>query len=95
MAFGKPVISTRHVEIPRIIPAILVDENDVDGLAAAIDQAYQSAPLRNELGAQNRRIAERVFSPKNTDITANLLRRLAEASSHKVPGVLGQSQSRI
>src|SRR5262249_8813138 len=30
MAFGKPVITTRHVEIPRIIKEIVVDENDVD-----------------------------------------------------------------
>ena len=33
MACGKPVVTTRHVEIPRIVEQILVDENDVDGLA--------------------------------------------------------------
>jgi colanic acid/amylovoran biosynthesis glycosyltransferase len=43
MSFGKPVISTSHVEIPHIIDQIIVDENDVDGLAQAIEQVYQSA----------------------------------------------------
>ncbi|MEZ6081284.1 MAG: carbamoyltransferase N-terminal domain-containing protein [Pirellulaceae bacterium] len=32
MACGKPVISTRHVEIPNVIKRLLVDEKDVDGL---------------------------------------------------------------
>ena len=72
MAFGKPVISTRHVEIPRVIPEILVDENDVDQLADAIESVYQSATFRKRLGEQSRAIAETVFSPK----TASLLRSL-------------------
>ncbi len=76
MAIGKPVISTRHVEIPRIIPHILVDENDVDGLAEAIEQVYQSATLRTELGAQNRKIAETVFSPGNAGQTVSFFRNL-------------------
>ena len=77
MALGKPVIATRHVEIPRILADILVDENDVHGLAAAIRQAKQSVALREELGRQNRAIAERVFSPRNVETTAGILRRVA------------------
>lgn len=78
MAFGKPVITTRHVEIPRIIPEILVDENDVQGLAQAIEQSYQSVSLRRRLGEQNREIAETVFSPRNAGQTAALLRKLTQ-----------------
>ncbi|MBM4255356.1 MAG: glycosyltransferase family 4 protein [Deltaproteobacteria bacterium] len=77
MAFGKPVITTRHVEIPRIIKDIVVDENDVEGLAQAIRQAYQSASLRERLGKTNRQIAEEVFSPRNVARTAQILSRLA------------------
>ena len=78
MAMGKPVITTRHVEIPRIIPEIIVEENDVNGLAQAIEQAYQSSALRQRLGEQNRKIAENVFSASNTNKTAALLRNLAQ-----------------
>lgn len=77
MAFGKPVITTRHVEIPRIIPEILVDENDVHGLAQAIRQAYQSKTLRKSLGVKNRRIAEDLFSTRNAMKTLRLLSNLS------------------
>jgi len=77
MAFGKPVITTRHVEIPRIVPEILVDENDVEGLAKAIESVYQSEPLRRRLASQNRAIAERLFSLKNAERTADILARVA------------------
>src|SRR5262249_49103063 len=65
MACGKPVITTRHVEIPRIVEHILIDENDVQGLAEALEKVYQSAPLRGELGRRNRELAEEHFSSQN------------------------------
>jgi glycosyltransferase involved in cell wall biosynthesis len=77
MAFGKPVISTRHVEIPRVLDAILVDENDVDALAEAIDRLRQSPELRRELGEQNRLLGERTFSTRNAERTVQVLNRLA------------------
>ena len=80
MAFGKPVITTRHVEIPRVVPRILVDENDVDGLAQAILTLYQDPALRREMGAENRRIAEQLFSTRNPAKTARLLQNLAEGA---------------
>ncbi len=77
MAFGKPVISTRHVEIPRIITEIVVEENDYRALAAAIRSLYESKELRRKLGMQNRAIAERLFSPENARQTASILQELA------------------
>jgi glycosyltransferase involved in cell wall biosynthesis len=77
MAFGKPVITTRHVEIPRVINEIVVDENDIHGLVQAIEQVYQSASLRQRLGEQNRTIAEALFSPRNAEKTVRILRGLA------------------
>lgn len=70
MAFGKPVITTRHVEIPRVISHILVDENDVEGLAQAIDEVYRSQSWRERLGRESRALAEAVFSPRNAERTA-------------------------
>jgi glycosyltransferase involved in cell wall biosynthesis len=81
MAFGKPVITTRHVEVPRVVPEILVDENDAEGLAAAIRKVQGSLPLRQRLGAQNRQLAEDVFSSGNARKTARILRNLATSPS--------------
>jgi colanic acid/amylovoran biosynthesis glycosyltransferase len=81
MAIGKPVITTRHVEIPRIIKEIVVDENDIDGLAQAIEKVYQSAELRQNLGRQNRELAQRHFSPRNADKTARILHALAHQNN--------------
>lgn len=78
MACGKPVITTRHAEIPRVIPAMIVEENDVDGLAQALEQIYQSETLRRSLGEQNRKIAEVTFAPSNAHETAMILSNLAQ-----------------
>jgi glycosyltransferase involved in cell wall biosynthesis len=80
MAFGKAVITTRHVEIPRIINEILIDENDVHGLAQAILRVYQAPAWRAELGVQNRKTAEAIFSLRNTAKTAAILSKLATPS---------------
>lgn len=80
---GKPVITTRHVEIPRIIDEILVDENDVGGLAQAIERTYHSVHLRQRLGEKDRKIAEQVFSPRNAEHMAAILS--AAARHHEEP----------
>jgi len=79
MAFGKPVITTMHVEIPRIIKQIVVAENDVQGLVDAIRQVYSSSSLRHQLGVANRRIAEQVFSLQNAAKAVALLRRVSKS----------------
>ncbi len=77
MAFGKPVITSRHVEIPRIIDEILVDENDVHGLAQALNSAYQSMVLRDQLGKKSRATAEKFFSARNAERTFHILNELS------------------
>ncbi len=62
MSHHKPVISTRHAGIPELVPEILVDENDVDGLAAAIVRLADDPALRSELGERNYRIIKQDFS---------------------------------
>ena len=59
---------------------ILVDENDVDGLAQAIRGLYQSAQLRRELGENNRLLSERLFSAHNAERSAHILNRLMNSS---------------
>ncbi|MCA9157315.1 MAG: glycosyltransferase family 4 protein [Planctomycetales bacterium] len=76
MACGKPVISTRHVEIPNVIKRLLVDEKDVDGLARALLQVYESAELRGELSIESRQTAIDYFSASNVDQTAAIFQRV-------------------
>jgi glycosyltransferase involved in cell wall biosynthesis len=77
MAFGKPVVSTRHAGIPEAIDALLVDENNSQQLAAALDQACESVELRRKMGARNRRTAEHMFSPANSDALEKIFVRFA------------------
>jgi glycosyltransferase involved in cell wall biosynthesis len=81
MAFAKPVISTRHVEIPYVIDEVLVDENDAPGLARAIAALKVSRTLRERLGEKNRQTAERLFTTNNAKKTLGILNRLAQASA--------------
>jgi colanic acid/amylovoran biosynthesis glycosyltransferase len=78
MACGKPVVTTRHVEIPRIVEQVLVEENDVDALAAALESVYASAALRHQLGKRSRELAELHFSSRNVDQKVEMFERLAE-----------------
>lgn len=83
MASGKPVISTRHVEIPNVIKRLLVDEKDVDGLARALLQVYSSVDLRQELARESRETACAHFSATNVDQTAAIMRRVIEGESRQ------------
>ena len=78
MAFGKPVITSRHVEIPRVINEILIEENDISGLAKALKSVYQSKALRDRLGKENRLVAENLFSTKNADKTFQVFEYLTK-----------------
>lgn len=77
MAAGKPVISTQHAEIPRVIPEIIIEENDVDELAQAIESMYHSPELRERLGKQSRTITEKLFSKEHARKRTQLLSNLA------------------
>jgi glycosyltransferase involved in cell wall biosynthesis len=81
MAFGKPVISTHHVEIPRVLTDVLVAEKDVAGLADAILKVKSDAEGRKQMGENNRRLSERMFSTHNAERTAQILSRLAQKSA--------------
>ncbi len=88
MACGKPVVSTRHVEIPAIVEQILVDEKDVDALAAALLKVYHSRPLREAMGIRNRELAIQHFSQANVRRTQCIMRALCgkqNSNSHEKP----------
>ncbi len=80
MACGKPVVTTRHVEIPRIVERIVVEENDAAALAEALEAVYQSSALRQQLGERNRELAEEHFSKRNTLQKWRILQRTASGN---------------
>jgi glycosyltransferase involved in cell wall biosynthesis len=91
MACGKPVVTTRHVEIPRIVEQILVDENDADALAEALQYVSESAALRQQLGRRNRELAELHFSTRNVRQTLQLLQRLHTTTECGSPTAIAES----
>lgn len=98
MACGKPVVTTRHVEIPRIVEQILVEENDVDGLAEALRYVSESSSLREQLGRRNRELAEEYFSTRNVCHTMRLFRQItidADNSDDQSPVAGSASGSRL
>lgn len=83
MACAKPVISTRHVAIPSVLNQILVDEKDVDALACAIKDVMLMSPAdRQELGVENRQLAESNFAPSNVRMTAEVALRICGERSN-------------
>lgn len=65
MSYGKPVISTRHAGIPELVEEILVEENNIEELAKAIELLADNPELRRKLGDRNREIIEEKYSKKN------------------------------
>jgi glycosyltransferase involved in cell wall biosynthesis len=78
MACGKPVVTTNHVEIPRIVEQLVVPENDAAALAEALQTTYASRHLRETMGKRNRELAEIHFSNANTEEKLNLFRELCK-----------------
>jgi colanic acid/amylovoran biosynthesis glycosyltransferase len=64
-ASGIPVVGTNHSGIPEAIEegisGFLVPEGDAGALGARVAQLLESEPLRREMGAAARRLAERKF----------------------------------
>ena len=61
MHSGLPVISTRHAEIPAIVPATIVAEDSPRELAAAIARYKADTGLRRADADRNRAIADELF----------------------------------
>lgn len=65
MSYGKPVISTRHAGIPELVEETLVEENNVEELAKAIELLADNPELRKKLGERNREIIVEKYSKEN------------------------------
>ena len=77
MASGKPVVSTLHAGIPEAVDDFLVEENNPEQLAQALNKVCDDLSLRQETGRKNRRRAEAMFSTKNSEKLEKILFKYA------------------
>jgi glycosyltransferase involved in cell wall biosynthesis len=65
MSYEKPVISTKHAGIPEVLSEILVDENDINGLAKAIETMIKRKDDWKTMGSKNREIVKELYCKEN------------------------------
>ena len=105
MAAGLPVISTRVAGIPEMIESgvtgRVLEEHDVAGLAAALEEVLRDAALARRWGAAARRVVEERFATeKTTNELKHLLTRRGRvwpgiAALRRDPGLLGDVVTRM
>ena len=65
MSYEKPIVATQHTGIPELVPDILVPENDIEALAEGLARLADDLPLRQQMGARNRKIVAQQYSKAN------------------------------
>jgi glycosyltransferase involved in cell wall biosynthesis len=91
MAAGKPVVATRVDDIPELVEhertGLLIDDNDLDGLVAALERLMADPDLRRSLGEAGReRVAQDFDLDAQAEMYDALYRRLL--NEIKSPGSL-------
>ncbi len=76
MAWGKPVIATRHSGNPELVSNILVEEKDMNGLVNAITYLLDNPDKWSEMGMSNQKIIEDKFSKNNIEKLINTFNNL-------------------
>ncbi|TWT55861.1 glycosyltransferase [Allorhodopirellula solitaria] len=83
-ASGLPVVATRHAGIPDVVvdgeTGLLVDEGDIDGMAAHMQSLAQSADLAGKLG---RKAAAHIANCYTMEHSINRLERILEAAAER------------
>jgi glycosyltransferase involved in cell wall biosynthesis len=79
-ATGLPVVSTRHGGIPDVVvegeTGLLVDEQDVDGIAAHMATLLENPALAARMGrAARERIQQEFSMPRRLDTLADIIAR--------------------
>ena len=83
---GLPVVATRHAGIPEVVleeeTGLLVDEGDVDGMAAAMRRLVLEPSLAGQFGMAGQRRVERCFTVEHHwAAVADLLERIVAVRS--------------
>ncbi len=73
MAWGKPVIVTKHAGNPELVKDILVEERNVAELQKAIEHMLDHPEKWGEMGRANKEIIAEKFSKNNIDTLVRIL----------------------
>ncbi len=77
MAYGKPVISTKHVGIPELVEDMLVEQDNPQELAQAMGFLLDHPEEYGRMGERNKAIMAEKFSKKNVKTLNELFSRVA------------------
>lgn len=75
--FGLPVITTYHAGIPELVDSVLIPEEDIKSLTAAIDNAIINISKLKAQAEINRSNLLRNFSDKNINVLSDYFHNLA------------------
>ena len=78
MAWGKPVISTKHAGIPELVEEILIEERNVEELRNAIEYLLENPEKWSAMGKRNQEIIKQKYSKKNVSILVNIFRTFSK-----------------
>ena len=78
MAWGKPVIATRHAGNPELVEEILIEERNVEELRNAIEYLIENPGKWSAMGKRNQEIIKQKYSKKNVSILVNIFRKLSK-----------------
>ena len=76
MAWGKPVIATKHAGNAELVDKILVEERNIDELSEAIGYLLDNPHEWKQMGEKNKRIIEDKYSKSNIDVLVNIINNL-------------------
>ena len=78
MAWGKPVIATRHAGNPELVEEILIEERNVEELRNAIEYLIENPEKWSAMGKRNQEIIKQKYSKKNVSILVNIFRSFSK-----------------
>ncbi len=76
MAWGKPVIATKHAGNAELVDKMLVEERNIDELSEAIEYLLDNPHEWRQMGEKNKRIIEDKYSKSNIDVLVNIINDL-------------------
>lgn len=75
MAWGKPVISTRHAGIPELVDKVLIDERNTEQLKDALNYLLDNPDKWEEMGRRNKAIIAEKYSTANINILIDIFKK--------------------
>ena len=77
MAWGKPVIATRHAGNPELVENILIEEKNVLELKKAIEYLIENPQKWSEMGKNNKKIIAEKYTKNNVNNLIEIFNNLA------------------